>query len=316
MADATVTTNPNQTSNGTLDGILSNIRQETSFAESYKRVLPELMAIPAEEVKLVNLDVAVMTSTVFGALPEILALLPQFAEEQPKLDLKPIRNLEAYAMALSHAHTLHMMASQPLDSLQPLMDAGVKLRDMLVQDATVLANRGLLSGGPLAELKGPVGFRNVATDLQVLATLFSENMPALQGKCATQPDEVKRAEQIAQGLLWGIGLREQGTAQIAETTDIRNRAFTMLLRAYHIARGAVTSARWQHQDMDDIAPSLYAGRATRKKAETPATTPSPVPPAGGGGTVPTVPGQPVTVGSSKPEDAGRPGTPNANPFVT
>lgn len=71
-----------------------------------------------------NLDVPLMASTVFGALPEILALLPEIAEQLPKLDLQPIRNLESYAMALSHGNTLHMMAVQPMDFMRGPMTRG------------------------------------------------------------------------------------------------------------------------------------------------------------------------------------------------
>jgi hypothetical protein len=197
-------------------------------------------------------------------------------------------------MALSHSNTLYFLATQPADSLDPLLEEGTRLRDTLLADANALIQRGLLNGNRLKDLKGSTGFRNLAVDLQILTTLFRESFAQIEGKCAITRAELNRSEEVAAGVLRAVGLREQGTALIAATTDMRARAFTTLLRVYDSARRAISYLRWHENDLETIAPSLYAGRGGgRKKAgadiKDPPNTPT---------TSPTVPAAEATSASN------------------
>jgi hypothetical protein len=271
--------------------------QPTLFEEPYRRHLQEFQALAPEELTPVNLDIATVVTTVLGSLPEILALAPEISRELPYFDLNRVRSLESYAMALSHANTLYLLANQPPDALQPLVDEGTKLRELLLTDATALIQRGRLNGNRLKDLKGPIGHRNLATDLQILTMLFRESFAEVEGKCATTRDELNRAELVAAGILRAVGLKEQGTALIASTSDIRARALTLLLRVYDSARRVVAYLRWNENDADSIAPSLYAGRTgTRKKASSDAAEAGKVPT--GSPTAPPVPNPQAPLGTA------------------
>jgi len=270
-----------------------NVEDVTPFKEAYERHLPEFQALSVDELVIVNVDISLVVTTVLGSLPEILALAPEIAEQLPKFDLARIKNLESYAMALSHANTLYLLANQPPDALQALIDEGTKLRETLLADANALARRGSINGNRLQDLKGAVGHRNVAVDLQLLTTLFRESFAQIEGKTGTTVVELNRGEFLAAGILRAVGLKEQGTALIAATSDVRVRALTQLLRVYDSARRAIGYLRWNENDADTIAPSLYAGRNTgRKKAGSDvAQTPKATPPK------PTTPAEQASTGS-------------------
>jgi hypothetical protein len=278
----------------------------------YEALLPKFQALSPNEVAIVNLDIPAAVTMVLGAASQIATLKDQFEKDLPTFDAESVMQLESYALALSHAHTLYSMASQPADSLAPLVDEGTKLRSTLLADATALVQRNLLSAEQLRDLNGPVGYKNLAFDLQILAELFRSNMDHVAGKCATQPAEIQRADEIAERVLRTVGVREQEPAVVAASTDVRARAFTVFTNVYDQARRAVSYLRWNENDADSIAPSLYAGRGNGRKKD-PVPAPGPTPPAPPAPTPTPVP--PIvtpTNGQTAPVAAGLPG---AHPFA-
>ncbi|HEX4341371.1 MAG TPA: hypothetical protein VH062_35930 [Polyangiaceae bacterium] len=281
------------------------------FEEPFNELLPEFEALTAEQVTVVNLDIPAAVTTVLGVAPAIvemkdaLAALPDFNTERAA-------NLRTYALAMSHAHTLYLMAVKPPDSLQPLAEAGAALHATLLTDANALVQRKLIDGQQLKDLQGVVGYRNIAFDLQILAQTFRNAGASIAGKCATQPEEIQRAEQIAEGLLQSVGTKELSPATVAAVTDMRSRAFTAFVNAYDQVRRAVSYLRWDSEDADTVAPSLYAGKVTSKKKpdapQPPATTPVPDPTGTQPGTPPAIP---VVDGTSNGAKTG----PGAQPFV-
>jgi len=282
---------------------------EILFEEPFNELLPKFQALTEAEVEVVNLDIAAAVTTVLGVQPRVVALEDQMAKELPAFDREVCSKLSVYALGLSHAHTLYMMASAPQDSLQPLADEGAALHDTLLKDANALVQRKLIDGKQLRDLKGVVGYKNIAFDLQILAQTFRNAGESIAGKCATQPAEVLRAEQIAAMLLQAIGIKEQGAATVAAWVDMRNRAFTLFVNAYDQVRRAVGYLRWNQEDADAVAPSLYAGRGNgRNKPDAP-VPPAPEPPAPAPSPVPPTQASESTNGASKTG-------PGAQPFLT
>lgn len=108
-----------------------------------------------------------------------------------------------------------------------------------------------------------------------MSTLYFSNWDKLKDTTSVKQAEIERAQQLSFHLFRGVGQREQSPALIAETADMRARAFTLLTSAYDNARRAVIYLRWNEGDADSIAPSLFAGRSNgRIKAaeEQPAET--------------------------------------------
>ena len=93
---------------------------------------------------------------------------------------------------------------------------------------------------------------------------------------------------------------------------MRDQAFALFAKKYDELRRAVWFVRWQEGDADEYAPSLYAGRGSRKSDETAPAEP----PAAGNVTAapaPTAPPAPaMSAAAPNPAPAGAPGS---SPFI-
>jgi hypothetical protein len=298
---------------------------EVLFEEPYNAIQPEMKALSPEQLVPISIDIPAAVATVLGVQPQVLDLKDDIARQLPEFNGELPARLDTYAMALSHAQTLYMMASAPESAIKPLSDEGSALRETLFADANALVKHKLMNGNQFNELKGPVGYKNLAMDLQILAQAFRNSMEAVQGKCATTPAQLLRAEQIALLLLKLAGIQEQGPGKVASASDNRSRAFTLFVKAYDQIRRAVTYLRWKENDVEDIAPSLYAGRGGGKRTtDVPAPTPpapvpppaSPATPVPAGTAPPAVPTSHVAVSAEAAPTNGAKTGPRASPFVT
>jgi hypothetical protein len=299
------------------------------YQEAYEQTLPAAQALELEELIAVNIDLPSAITTAVGVLPAVLALRERVAKELPSFDLTHFDQLETYALATAQAHAVYLGASAPPEALLALNEQGVTLRDLLYSDALALSNRGLISGDKLADFKNNVGYKNLAFDLLGLASLLRENWDKIASKTALQLSELDQATAISEQLVRAVGGREQAPIVSAEQAQVRQRTFTLFARAYDQVRRAITFLHWDEDDVDSIAPSLYAGRNTgrRKSAEPKAGTEVPAP-----GTTPApaspfaTPPSPVAGGAASTPHAaaaahpnaatGAPGFPDASPFVS
>jgi hypothetical protein len=117
-----------------------------------------------------------------------------------------------------------------------------------------------VDGNRLKELKGAVGYKNVAVDIALLVTLLRERWSVVSSKTALSSDELHAAETLADQLITAVGQREQAPLVVAAAADSRQRAFSLLVKTCDQARRAVIYLRWNKDDVESIAPSLYAGR--------------------------------------------------------
>jgi hypothetical protein len=255
------------------------VNDETLGKETYARLLPELQTLSVDELLFINVDIPSAVATTLGALPEIRALRAEIEAKLQDFDLAAFDKLEDYAFTLNHAHTRYVSATQPADDLTAITEEGSTLRDTLLGDATALARRGLIDGNRLKDVKTVPGYKNLATDLGVLADVLGESWDKIQGKTGMDRGELDRAVRLQHRLMRVVGLREQGPAVVAAATDMRMRAYTLLARTYDQARRAVSYLRWDADDADKIAPTFFAGRGGRRKSTeaAPVTPPGPVP---------------------------------------
>jgi len=66
-------------------------------------------------------------------------------------------------------------------------------------------------------------------------------------------------------------LAAPGTVDFTVPSEIRARAFSLLMRTYGQVQRAVEYLRWDHGDAQEIAPSVYTGsRGGRRQAAQPA----------------------------------------------
>jgi hypothetical protein len=271
--------------------------------EAYQQLIKNILLVPTSELSTINIDIPNALATVFGVWPKVQPLRPRVAA-LPEFDLQCFDNLETYALATMHAHTLNLAASAPPPPVAQLVSSGTTTRDTLLADASALAKRGLIDGEPLKQLKGSTGHLDLAFDLSTLAAVMRANWSQISGKTAVGLAELDRAELLSEQLLVAVGMRAQAPADIATTSLNRQRAFTLLVNAYDQVRRAVTYLEWDDGGQDILCPSLYAGRVTRRKPAD--EEPAPPPPA----PAPTPAATPAAATPKVPV-----GMPGSSPFI-
>ncbi|WP_437290179.1 hypothetical protein [Sorangium sp. So ce406] len=266
-------------------------------AAAFDKALPEIEALSPDRLIPLNLDVPRVVSQVLGVLPGLRALRGDIAAHLPTFDIARLDRLETYALAAWYAHLLWLSSGGAENALKPLLAEATPLRENLLGDAEALARRGLLDAATVADIRAGQGHIDIANDLVALSALFSASWSEIAGKTAATEEEVKRAGEIGPQLLAALGVREHGKGPgPTEAADRRARAFALLVHAYDQIRRAVAFLRWDEEDADVIAPSLYKGRTGRATSSTDTTaapadeapagptaspgTPAPVTPAG------------------------------------
>jgi hypothetical protein len=244
----------------------------SQFHLGYQRLEAEIKAVPDEELISVNLDVGKAIATVLGAIPEIRALRETIAG-LPKFDLARFDKLQDYALALGHCHALYRAADVSSTELQTQLTEALTLRDRFQADAVALSQRSLLDPARVAKLRSGIGYKNVAFDVIGLVELFLESWNKVSSKTAVTEKELNDARLLANEIIAGLGLREQGPALVSAAAQLRQQAYTLFFKAYEEARRAVQFVRWHEGDAEEIAPSLFSNRA-RRPADSPAETDS------------------------------------------
>jgi hypothetical protein len=235
---------------------------------AYEALLPEILALADNDLTPINVDVMSAIITVTGALPELRSLRSEIEAAWRQFDFQQFDKLESYALALNHAHSRHR-SSVAAEGIGELVTELTTQRDQLLANATSLATSRLINAERLKHVKKANGYRALASDVLTLCTVYRDDWSRLEGKTPFSKGELVRIGKLALELLSVVALREQALAVTGETALIRQKAFTLFVRAYEDARRAVHYLRAKVGDGDRIAPSLYAGRATRRRADEP-----------------------------------------------
>lgn len=250
-----------------MNSMVDVAKDEALIQKSYERVKDELAALAAEAVVPVNLDVQLAVSTVLGALPELRAWRDRIVNELRAFDGASFDKLEDYTQALAFTQSKFQFATRPADDFDAVVTEAGKLREKLVANAQSLALSGLFDPTSLQQLKGAKGYKNVAQDLHALSTAFHDNWSNIQPRSRLSADDLQAASRVALRLTRLVGQREQAPALVAAASELRMRAFTLVLHTYEEARAAIGYLRRKEGDLDSIAPSLYPGKSRRRAAE-------------------------------------------------
>lgn len=232
------------------------------WEKSYEKVLPEILALEGPFLH-VNLEIVGAMTRVLGVLPGIREFRGALAA-MPGFDVGLLDRLEDYARAAACAHLRHTSNQPPVDQFRVVLERVVVVRERFLADVTALVQHGLLPEGVLRDLRGAKGYKNIVADLFILGDVLSRNWSAIEGKCATTLADLETARGLVAALSTLIGQREQTTNALAESADLRARAFTLFVRGYEEVRRALVFLRWWEKDASKIAPSLYANRNRRR----------------------------------------------------
>ncbi len=287
--------------------IQNEVRQEILAEDAYKRVLPELQAIAADDLLQVSVDPTAATAIALGARPRLLAMRKQLQENLPGFPAGMVDKIEDYAYALLYAHSVHQAATDPDDALPTLLAQADEMVGRLELDAKALAARGIIDPDSLDALTRQTGYKNRASDLQLLVTVLNGNWARIEGKVGTDRAELELASRLAGRIVRLMGQRDHSPAAIADASDKRARAFTLFSKGWDELRRGVAYVRWHEGDAEEFAPSLYANRGKSRDTE-PAQpkTPPPQPQS-------PAPGQPAN--GPVPVQRNLEGIPGGSPFI-
>lgn len=248
------------------------------YREAYDRATPIAQALSANDLVPINIDLPSAITSAVGALPQIMPFREQ-AAALPGFDVSAFDQLETFTFATGVAHSLYMSASAPPAQLVELNEQAMTLRTTLYADAVALATRGLISGDRIGDFKANIGYKNLAFDLMALSGLLRQSWDKIAGKTAISSADLDQADLLCDQLVNAVGTRQQTPVLTAEVSMQRQRHFTLFVKAYDQVRRAISYLRWNENDLEQIAPSLYvAGRASGKKKTDTSEPPAPAPP--------------------------------------
>jgi hypothetical protein len=220
---------------------------------------------------------------------------------------------------------LHLGASVTPDALARLAERSSTARRSLFLWTEALADRGLVDGTRLPEIRAGKGYRDDAEDILRLVAILRASWAQIHAKLPLDAAELDAAEETAQKLLAAVHARELTKLDASETVQLRGAAFTLFYTAWDQIRRVVQYVRWNEDDADGFAPSLFLRTPRRSGRDGPdAVTKSPTDGAAapasvvGGGAV-----DPKASATETPKVIAAPGSngatpsgPGARPFVT
>jgi hypothetical protein len=217
-----------------------------------------------------NLDIPSCIQTTEGVVPKIGEMRALIADQLPRFPLQLFDELEDRALALGHAHTVYESAHEPPPELQALSDEGRTLRDVALSEVTTQVKRKRIPASALSKLNGGNGYENLAADLFKLAEIMRSQWDKLSSHTTMTLSELDHMENIGDDIRKALGIREQMPALQAATGCDRQASYTLFIEAYDEVRAALDYVRRKDGDLDELMPSLYAGRnGGMKKKVTP-----------------------------------------------
>jgi len=249
---------------GSVDGGASPAARELP-QQIYERLVPELKALPANELVAVNLDVPSVVITALGVFQRIAELRGTLQSTLCDFDAEQFDKLRDYAYALLQAHVYLRIAIRPADGLQEVVKNATQLRQTLLLTARLLVGRGLLPERPLKRLRRRKGYINLADDINTLTCLLRNHWSVIADRCGITAEDLRQSELLTLELMHIVGSRRCKVEKIPEAADMRIRAFTACTRAYDNIRRGIVYLRRHEGDAESLMPSLYKGHGGRAR---------------------------------------------------
>lgn len=222
----------------------------------------EIDALLDTDVITPRVDVAAAALTAIGSMPLIevhrAPVLAVFGEAGGRT----LDRLVPAADALMLAQAA-VMASTASD-LSPGARELAETRDHLFVTASALIERGRVSKKALGELTGGQSYQTRVMDTMTLVTWFRGLSSEVRAHAKISDAELDRAFAIARSFGASFSKRDKAASGADKVGRDRVRMFTLFFRTYQRVRQMLLFIRWHEDDLDKIAPSLFAGRTTRK----------------------------------------------------
>jgi hypothetical protein len=212
-----------------------------------------------------NVEPIVAASTVQGVFVRVSHLRDQMAE-LPRFDIENFDLLDTYAVALLEANAYFTIARAPTEELAKVAALAKELKEVFLCDVNVLIKRGHVRVKEFKPVRGRPSYRNLVNDLLALTTILRNHVNSGANHSAVSTKELDRAEALSLRLIALMAARKRTPEALAKATLERQKAFTLMSRAYDQVRKAVHFLRWEKEDYAKLTPALPRGRkGVRKK---------------------------------------------------
>jgi len=232
--------------------------------KAYEASLPEILALPKDEIQAVNTDVIMTVGRVRVTCRRIQGLRAEVVAKLNDFDLKLWDKLETYSLALLYANTVWDIARKSIADLDDLTQQARRQYELLYAVVQVLVSRGLVEPFHLKAAKKRRGRLRFAYGLLCLVEVLREAWPTVAHKTGLTESELTHAEALGEQLSRGVALQNAPIEELKQLAELRDRAFTVFVRAYGQVRHALQYLRRENNDVERYAPSLYGRRRARK----------------------------------------------------
>jgi hypothetical protein len=240
------------------------------YRESFDRVKGKIRAVPEVELQQINVDPLQAAALVLKAEPAVRAMRPRLLAAFTNFDVAAFDELPDYARALIHTATVFRSVAPEATGLAELQSEAAKQCDNVAADLNAAAQRGQINGSRLKELRPAMGYQNTAANLLLLAEIARANWSKLEGKTYLTQDELRQMEALAARLIDVSNQRERVPTILDEPGRDYQASFTLFYRTYTKVRRAIAfllEEEGRGDDIDDILPSVFNGRAAGKKKQ-------------------------------------------------
>jgi hypothetical protein len=229
-----------------------------AYSRALEELRPELEAIPHHQLETIRLDIGSVHVQMRPVVARVEAFRDQIAAELGEDVAVHVDRLQKTARACFQAHALHLTKAHGRN-VEELIEKLGQTRRVLLLEAEGLVARKLFPASSLAELVGGTGYKAMCLDVVQLVAAFRSEWAAIASETPVTALELDQAEALADAAALALGESEQVPSS-PETVDLRQRAYTLFVRTYDEVRRAMTYLRWDEDDVDEIVPSLFAGR--------------------------------------------------------
>lgn len=231
--------------------------QPDEVAQAFARTEADILALPKERVGQVTTDVPTAVSLALGALPQIESLLADMKDVLKKPPVDELARLRDRALATLYAH-LHFVPRTK--SLETDLEEARVLRERLLTTADAHVSHGHFDAESIAKIREGAGSLDRANDLIALGALFRSAWDDIGERTPVTLAQLERASALGTQLVIDLGGRALGVTAVTggeSWSDLRTRAFRLLVEDYDEIRRAVEYVRYHEGDAAAYAPSLH-----------------------------------------------------------
>ena len=241
------------------------LSEQVASLDALNGLRAELTAMPESEIERRTTLDASSAALIAGATAKKVErfraeLIATFGPQAGEL----LDQLPVVALATRQADIELSMSVPPEDLTEPYAQVRAA-HQLLLVDAEALALRGHIDPKRLGPARHVQGYLATVDSVERLVSLLREDWDKLAPHTPLTAADLDRAVVLAKSLSAAVAARDNGVHR-APALETRIRVLSRLMRLYDALRRMMTYLRWEQDDVDQLAPSLWASRGRRGRS--------------------------------------------------